>query len=150
MPNPFGEPGSWASNWMTWIVPSFLPVSLGFDLGGGWVQWVGCRSQTHSKVELLGIGTSYSWIGGEPYDVVASTSPMCDAINPGLGELKDQAERSYTMTVAGSGYRSFYDSLNTNDEALNVMGSENTQNPSISYIMIPGMAHVGRNRLWLC
>lgn len=140
MPNPFAPPGSpWASNWYTWIVPSFLPVSLGFDLGAGWVQWVGLPLSDPSSGGTDWNWLTYDWAGGDPQDVVASTSDMCDAIDPDLSELKGQAKIIHYDGWPDPATGAFM-TVKYYDEVLKAV--DNTQSFYKLY-MIPGMAHCG-------
>jgi hypothetical protein len=137
-----GTPAA-SSNWAGWVVPSpYTPtaVSRGFDLGAGWVQWVG--------LPLSGKGgpgwdwSTFSWTMGDPQLVVANTSEMCDAIDPDLSELRarhgkiihydgwpDPATGAF-MTVK------YYDTVRMN------MGIDAT-NSFYKLYMVPGMGHCG-------
>jgi hypothetical protein len=133
--------GAATSNWAGWVIPSpYTPtaVSRGFDLGAGWVQWVG--------LPLSGKGgpgwdwSTYSWSSGDPQLVVANTSELCDAIDPDLSLLRarrgkiihydgwpDPATGAF-MTVK------YYDTVRAN------MGIDAT-NSFYKLYMIPGMGH---------
>jgi hypothetical protein len=135
-------PGATAatSNWAGWVVPSpYTPtaVSRGFDLGAGWVQWVG--------LPLSGKGgpgwdwSTYSWTGGDPQLVVANTSPMCDAIDPDLSVVKNKAKIIHYDGWPDPATGAFM-TVKYYDEALSLMGPEQTKSFYKLY-MIPGMGH---------
>ena len=131
------------SNWAGWVVPSpYTPtaVSRGFDLGAGWVQWVG--------LPLSGKGgpgwdwSTYSWTNGDPQLVVANTSEMCDAINPDLSELKARRGKIIHYDGWPDPATGAFMTVKYYDTVLRNMGIEATKSFYKLY-MIPGMGHCG-------
>jgi hypothetical protein len=138
MAPPFAIPlPSFISNWQPWIVPwaPFGPVSLGFDLGAGWLQWVGLPLS--SKGGPSWDWTTYSWTGGDPQLVVANTSPMCDAIDPDLSGLKAKIIHYDGWPDPATGA---FMTVKYYDEVLELMGDETTKSFYKLY-MVPGMGH---------
>ena len=130
-----------SSNWAGWVVPSpYSPtaVSRGFDLGAGWVQWVG--------LPLSGKGGStwnwseYSWTGGDPQLVVANdTSLRCDAIDPDLRGLKAKIIHYDGWPDPATGA---FMTVKYYDEVLSTVGPDATKSFYKLY-MVPGMGHCG-------
>jgi feruloyl esterase len=138
-------PGTTAatSNWAGWIVPSpYTPtaVSRGFDLGAGWVQWVG--------LPLSGEGgpawdwTTYSWTGGDPQQVVANTAPKCDATDPELWALRARGAKIIHYDGWPDPATGAFMTVKYYDDVLRHMGVEHTKSFYKLY-MVPGMGHCG-------
>jgi feruloyl esterase len=132
-----------SSNWAGWVVPSpYTPtaVSRGFDLGAGWVQWVG--------LPLSGKGgptwdwSLYSWTGGDPQLVVANTSPMCDAIDPNLWPVKARGAKIIHYDGWPDPATGAFMTEKNYDEVLHRMGDAHTKDFYKLY-MVPGMGHCG-------
>ena len=132
-----------SSNWAGWVVPSpYTPtaVSRGFDLGAGWVQWVG--------LPLSGKGgptwdwSLYSWTGGDPQLVVANTSPMCDAIDPNLWPVKGHGAKIIHYDGWPDPATGAFMTVKYYDEVLHQMGDADTKDFYKLY-MVPGMGHCG-------
>jgi hypothetical protein len=138
-------PGATAatSNWAGWVIPApYTPtgVSRGFDLGAGWVQWVG--------LPLSGKGveswdwSTYSWTNGDPQLVVANTAPMCDATDPNLWQVKVRGVKIIHYDGWPDPATGAFMSVKYYDNVLRHMGPEHTKSFYKLY-MIPGMGHCG-------
>jgi hypothetical protein len=135
-PGPFGP----SSGWMMWILQAPpMPFSLGFGLGGGFVQWAGLPPSG-------GGGATWDYMTFDfdtDFDtVVTNMSDKCDAMDPDLSTFKALGGKLIHYDGWADPATGPYQTADYYENVLNTMGDAETKEFYRLY-MIPGMAHCG-------
>ena len=131
--------------WPLWVTPgSFFPgappITLGFVLGAGFVQWAGLPPTGGG-----GLGwdwEAYDFEGTDPALVIDNMEPTCDATNPDLSLFRANGGKMIMWGGWADPATGPYQWVQYYESVLDYMGDAATKSFFMLY-MIPGLYHCG-------
>lgn len=134
--------GGFSSGWVGWVTPAppGLPVSLGFLLGAGFVQWAGLPPSGGGGPSWD--WTSYDFYGPGPQLVIDNLAPACDATDPDLSLFRASGGKMIMWGGWADPATGPYQWVQYYESVLDYMGDATTKSFFKLY-MIPGLQHCG-------
>ena len=120
--------------------PPGLPVSLGFLLGAGFVQWAGLPPSGGGGPSWD--WTSYDFYGPGPQLVIDNLAPACDATDPDLSLFRASGGKMIMWGGWADPATGPYQWVQYYESVLDYMGDATTKSFFKLY-MIPGLQHCG-------
>jgi hypothetical protein len=134
----FGPSSGWAG-WVT-PVPPFLPFSLGFLLGAGFVQWAALPPSGGGGPSWD--WTAYDFYGDDPGLVIDNLAPTCDATDPNLSLFRANGGKMIMWGGWADPATGPYQWVQYYESVLSHMGYAAVDSFFKLY-MIPGLQHCG-------